>query len=144
MFILATVLLVVMGLMHVIAQLGSRAADPAGIAIETSMRRLHVSFGFGMSPSLLDLSDNLGVSVSLALLWLGVLNLVVASAASPRLLRRTTLVNLVGGAALAGSQLHYHVAPPLVMLALIEATLVISLVRQATDPTATLPRSGVA
>jgi len=132
-FIVASVFLVLMGVMHGIAQLTSRATRPEGIAIEAAMRGYHVSLGFGMSPSLLDLSDNLGFSVTIALLWLGAMGLVVATAdPSARVLRRTTIVNLVGGAALAVSQAHYRVAPPLVLLALIELLFVVSLIRQGT------------
>lgn len=132
-FAVASVFLMLMGVMHGIAQLTSRAADPAGIAIEANMRGYHVPLGFGMSPSLLDLSDNLGFSVTIALLWLGLMGIVVATAdPSPRVLRRMTIVSLVGGTALAVSQAHYRVAPPLVLLALIEVMLVLSLVRQAT------------
>src|SRR4051812_3944924 len=94
-FTLASVLLLLMGVMHGVAQLTSRATSPAGMAIEASLRGYRVPLGLGMSPSLLDLSDTLGFSVTIALLWLGLMSLVVATAdSSPRMLRRMTIVNL--------------------------------------------------
>ena len=134
-YIAASVLLVLMGLMHGFAQLNSRATSPEGIAIEERMRGYHVSFGFGMSPSLLDLSDNLGFSVTITLLWLGLMGLAVAMAdPSARVLRRMILVSLIAGAALAASQAHFRVLPSLGPLVLVVALLLVSLLRQLTKP----------
>ncbi len=44
-FLVASVFLVLMGVMHGIAQFTSRATTPAGVAIEASMRSYHQRTG---------------------------------------------------------------------------------------------------
>lgn len=131
-FIVASVFLFLVGVLHTIGHFAATPADPALQAIESSLRAYRFPLGLGMSPSLMDIQDSLSLTMSISLLWLGLLGIFVGwSDASPQVLRRMTFVNLAGCAGLVLLYARYRIPPPLVSLALVEVMFVLSLLRQA-------------
>ena len=132
-FIVASVFLFLVGVLHTIGNLTERTTDPALRAIEASLRGYHVPLGLGMAPSLMAIQDGLAFTMSGCLLWLGVLGVVIATSdASAQVLRRMTITYLAGCAALVLVYAHYRIPPPFTALALVEVMYLLSLVRQAT------------
>lgn len=130
-FMIASVLLFLVGCMHVYGQ-SIRATDPGLIAIEATQRAFHVPLGLGMAPSLMAIENSLSHTMSIFLLWLGALGVVIGlSDASAQVLRRFTIMNIAGCGALVMLFAHYRIPPPLVSLALVEMMFVLSLLRQA-------------
>ena len=130
-FIIASVFLFLVGCFHVYGS-SVRTTDPGLLAIEAAQRAAHIPLGLGMEPSLLALEKSLTLTMSIMLLWLGTLGVLIGmSDASPQVLRRFTIVNLLGCGALVFLYAHYRVPPPLVSLALVEMMFVLALLRQA-------------
>ena len=131
-FVVASVFLMIVGALHAYGHLASKATDPPLIAIEAAMRTYRVPLGLGMSPSMLAMVNGQALSMSISLIWLGLLGIFVGlSDASPQVLRRMTFVNLAGCAGLVLLYAHDRIPPPLVSLALVEVMFTLSLIRQA-------------
>ena len=72
------------------------------------------------------------LTISVMWLWLGALGVLIGfSDASPQVLRRFTIMNLLSGGALIVLYAHYRIPPPLVSVALVEMMFALALVRQA-------------
>ena len=130
-FIIASVFLILVGCLHTFGSL-SKTTDPGLLAIEATQRSFHVPLGLGMEPSVLAMEKALTLTISVMWLWLGALGVLIGlSDASPQVLRRFTIMNLLGCGALVLLYAHYRIPPPLVSVALVEVMFVLSLLRQA-------------
>ena len=131
-FVVASVFLMLVGVLHSLGHFMPQPADPALAAIEASLRAYHYPLGLGFSPSLMDIQDSLSLTMSIALLWLGLMGTLVGlSDASPQVLRRMTFMNLAGCAGLMALFAYYRIPPPFVSVALVEVMFALSLIRQA-------------
>ena len=130
-FMIASVFLLLVGCLHLYGE-SLKSTDPALLAIQATQRAFHLPLGLGMAPSLLAIEKTLSLTMSIMLLWLGALGVLIGmSDASAQVLRRFTIMNVVGCGALVMLFAHYRVPPPLVMFALVEMMFVLSLLRQA-------------
>jgi hypothetical protein len=126
------VLLLLVGVLHTLGHFSYKPTDPELLAIRETLRAQHMPMGMGMSPSLLAIENSLTLTMSVTLLWLGLLGILVGTSdASPQVLRRMTIMNVGGCGGLVLLYAHYRIPPPLVSLALVEIVFVLSLLRQA-------------
>jgi hypothetical protein len=131
-FIAASVLLFLVGCLHTVGHFTYKPTDPELIAIQQTLRAHHFPMGMGMAPSLFAIQNSLALTMSVALFWLALLGILVATAdPSPRVLRRMTMLNVAGCGALVLLYAHYRIPPPLVLFAVVELAYVVSLLRQA-------------
>lgn len=135
-FVVASVFLFLVGCLHTFGHVAYKTTDPAIIAIENTLRSQRMPLGFGMAPSLMDLQNSLSLTMSVTVLWLGLMGVLIGlSDASVQVLRRMTLVNIAGCAALMLLYMHYRIPPPFVSLALVEVMFALALIRQALGKT---------
>lgn len=73
----ATLLLFLVALAHTGGVL-SEPVEAGGVELVESMKALRLDLGLGMSPSVFDVQTSLGLTMTVFLVFLGILNLVVA------------------------------------------------------------------
>jgi hypothetical protein len=131
-FVVASVFLLLVGVLQAAGHSAKLPADPRLEAIEMSLRAYRYPLGLGMAPTLMAIQDALSLTVSITLVWLGLMGVLVGlSDASPQVLRRMTFANMAGCAALMALYAHYRIPPPFVSLALVEVMFALALIRQA-------------
>jgi len=119
-FTVASVFLLLVAAAHT-SGMFSTPTDPALRTVEAAMRGYRMDLGLGMTPSLWDVSQALGFTMSILLVALGVQNFVTVQLAGHvrGLVRRLSLVNVVFMGALAALYWAYRIPPPLVSFGLV-------------------------
>ena len=131
-FVVASVFLMLVGVLHAAGHFAYRPTDPGVLAIIAALKSQRVPLGLGMAPSMLDLQNALSLTMAGTFVWLGLTGAIVALAgASAKTLRWMTFVSLAGGAALLMLYAHYRIPTTFVSLALVEVMYALSLLRQA-------------
>jgi len=110
--------LIVVALLHTMGHFSRKPHDPAREAVEAAMKAYHTEMA-GMNPSLRDIASSLSLTMSVLLVLAGLLDLAILKIADPVSLRRFAVLNIAGVGALVALFTYYHIAPPLVTLALV-------------------------
>jgi hypothetical protein len=124
--------LIFVAVLHTFGHFGGEPQDAARVQLESAMDAYHFDI-FGMHPSASDITKSLSLTMSIFLLFVGVLDWIVISALSndARTLRRVAWINVVGVGALVALFAYYHIPPPFVTLALVCALFLIGALRPA-------------
>lgn len=110
--------LIVVALLHTMGHFSRGTHDPAREALEAAMKAYHTEM-MGMNPSRSDIARSLSLTMSVLLVLTGLLDLAILKIADPVSLRRFAVLNIAGVGALVALFTYYHVAPPLVTLAIV-------------------------
>lgn len=126
--------LLVVAVLHTFGHFGGGPKEPARIQLEEAMDAYRFDI-FGMHPSAGDITKSLSLTMTIALLFIGALDLVAASslAGNARALRRLAWVNAVGVGALVALFAYYRIPPPMVTLALVCVLFVVAALRPASS-----------
>ena len=124
--------LMVVAVLHTVGHFGGPPPDAGAIALQSAMDAYHFDI-FGMHPSAGDITKSLSLTMSIFLLFVGVLDLVAAASLShdARALRRLAWVNVVGVGALAFLFACYRIPPPCVTLAVVCGLFLVCVLRPA-------------
>jgi hypothetical protein len=126
---ISAILMLLGAVLHTIGNL-SPPTDPALIKLEEAMNGYTFDAGMSMHPSMRDVHMTLILTMSITFAALGILNLVLASAAIPDpLLRRIIRINAAWVAASIALCLYYKVPPPLISGVVIEIPLIAAMFR---------------
>jgi hypothetical protein len=129
-FIIASVLMLLTAAAHSVGHVLPLPPDPATQALVAAMKGYVLDMGMEMKPSQWDVLQSLSLTMTVSLLWLGVLGLVVAfSDMGRRTVQRVIVVYIVANGVLVGLNYYYQIPPPLISLGIVEAVLLISFVR---------------
>jgi hypothetical protein len=120
-FSAASVALLLVAAAHTFGHVQPVHPGSAWETITEEMAAVAIRMPLGMTPSTLDILKSLSLTMTIALVWLGIQNLVAAGTGDERLVRRQALVSLVFNGALVWLFWHFRVPPPLVTLAVVEA-----------------------
>jgi hypothetical protein len=124
--------LIVVAVLHTFGHFGGGPKDAARVELEATMDAYRFDI-FGMHPSASDITESLSLTMSIFLLFVGVLDLIAVGslADQPRTVRRLAWVNVVGTGALAILFACYHIPPPSVTLAVVCVLFLASAARPA-------------
>jgi hypothetical protein len=124
--------LLVVAVLHTFGHFGGGPKEPARVQLEQAMDAYRFDI-FGMHPSASDITQSLSLTMTIALLFIGVLDLVAAAALSghARALRRLAWVNAAGVGALVALFGYYRIPPPMATLAVVCVFFVIAALRPA-------------
>lgn len=116
----ASIGLIVVAFMHAIGQFSASPDDLVFAALVLSMESYRFDLGAG-KPSMMDIFESLGLTMSVMLVWMGLANLLIARYTELRgkLMRRVCTLNLIGGAVLVGLFVYYDVLPPAIALGIV-------------------------
>jgi hypothetical protein len=129
-FVTASVLMLLTAVAHSIGHFSAPPDDPATQALVAALRGHTLDLGMGMTPSQWDVLNSLSLTMTVSLLWLGIVGLVVAfSDMGRRTVQRVTAVYILANGALVGLNYYYQVPPPLVSLGVVEAVLLVAFLR---------------
>ena len=132
-FSLATIMLLLIAVLHTFG-LFSDPVDEEGIVLVQSMRGYKIDVGMGMHPSVYDVQMSLGLTMSIFMIFLAMLNFIVLYASPTAILfRRVTLLNAACMWSLAILYLTYQVFPPLMSFVVIGSLYTASLLRPPTE-----------
>jgi len=123
--------LIITSILHTIGHFAPPPVnDPALAAVDGAMRAFRFDLGFGMHPSIMDVFESLSLTMSITVLFLGIYNLTTLSLAgnNPRLVRRLTLLNVLGVGALVALYAFYRIPPPLICFAIVEILFLLALI----------------
>ncbi len=128
-FSAASIGLVLVGVLHAIGHYFAGPSSEGERQMFAAMAAFRSSVGLGMMPSELDVLEGLSATMAIALVWLGILNLIVAQLDDTRgeIVRRFTAVSLAG---IGGLMILYglnRLTPPFAMLAPVETLFAISI-----------------
>ena len=123
--------LIITGVIHLIGQFAGRPTDPAAEQLFAAMDGYRLPLPLGMTPSILDIYRNLGLTMSVTLVGLGLQNLLVArrSPPAPLLLRSLAGSSTVIIGVLVGLEAYYRISPPLVLLTVVAGLFLLSWIR---------------
>lgn len=104
--------------------------DPALTTAKEAMRAFRFDFGLGMQPSIMEIFDSLGLTMSITVFFLGIYNLTTLSLAgnNSKLVRRLILLNVLGAGALVALYAFYRIPPPLISFAAVEVLFILALI----------------
>lgn len=124
--------LLVIATLHTIGQFSQKDADPQLISAISAMNHYTLSMGFGMNPSVYEIYKSFSLTMSITLVWLGLQHLLVAAPldSSEVLIRRQTLLSILGVGALILLYAVYRIPPPLLTLCGVEVLFILSWFRQ--------------
>lgn len=129
-FVTASVLMLLTAVAHSIGHFSTLPDDPATQALVVTLKGYRLDLGMGMTPSQWDVLKSLSLTMTVSLLWLGIVGLVVAfSDMGRRTVQRVTVVYILANGALVGLNYYYQVPPPLVSLGVVEAVLLVAFLR---------------
>lgn len=122
--------LLVVAVLHTFGHFGGPPKDAARLELESAMDAYRFDI-MGMHPSANDITNSLSLTMTIALLFVGVLDLVAAAALSgnTRALRRLAWVNAAGVGSLAALFAYYRIPPPMVTLAVVCVLFVVGALR---------------
>jgi hypothetical protein len=138
-FSAASLALLLVALLHALGHVSPPPENAGRRAVRAVMEAYHFDAGLGMRPSAQDVLDSLSLTMSIALAWLGILNLIAArdQETSWRLIDRLALLGAVAAFALVVVYAVFRVFPPLLSLAVVDGLFVLALVvptpRSASD-----------
>jgi hypothetical protein len=114
--------LLVVAVLHTFGHFGNAPKDAARLELESAMDTYRFDI-MGMHPSASDITKSLSLTMTIALLFVGVLDLVAAAALSgnTRALRRLAWVNAAGAGALVALFAYYRIPPPMATPARVRA-----------------------
>ena len=122
--------LIIIGVIHLIGQFAGRPTDPAAEQLFAAMDGYRLPLPLGMTPSILDIYRNLGITMSVTLVGLGVQNLLVARLApAAPLMRALAGSSTVITGVLVGLEAYYRISPPLVLLTVVAGLFLLSWIR---------------
>jgi hypothetical protein len=130
---ISAILMLLGAVLHTIGNL-SPPTDPRLIKLEEAMNGYTFDAGMSMHPSLRDVHMTLVLTMSITFAALGILNLVLASAAIPdALLRRIIRINAAWVAASIALCIYYKVPPPLISGVVIEIPLIAAMFKSSSS-----------
>lgn len=129
-FVTASVLMLFTAVAHSIGHFSALPDDPATRALVAALKGYTLDLGMGMTPSQWDVLNSLSLTMTVSLMWLGIVGLVVAfSDMGRRTVQRVTAVYILANGALVGLNYYYQVPPPLVSLGVVELVLLVAFLR---------------
>ncbi|MBL0122751.1 MAG: hypothetical protein IPP88_08460 [Betaproteobacteria bacterium] len=129
-FSTASIGLILVALLRAIVHFSAPSDDLVMSALLTAMQAYRFDLGLG-NPSMMDIHDSLSLTMSIALLWTGLLNLLIAryTGLRDKLMRRVCTLNIFGVGALVVLFSVYQLPGPAVGLGIVEVLFVIARLR---------------
>ena len=126
-FSVASIGLILVAVLRVIAHFAAPPDDLVMSALLTAMQAYRFDLGLG-NPSMLDIFESLSLTMAILLLWVGLTNLLIARYAGIRdkLMRRVGTLNVFGVGALVVLFSIYQLPPPAIALGIVEILFVIA------------------
>jgi predicted ferric reductase len=119
-FSIASILMILTSIAHTLGHFQPDPQTAEFANLKSTMQAYQVDM-MGMKPSAYGILESLSLTLTIMLLMLGLQNLLVAAVdESGKMIRRFTLVNVVGVGALVALYWYYHIPPPLISFALVE------------------------
>jgi hypothetical protein len=129
-FMIASVLMLLTAAAHSMGHFSPLPTDAETQRLVFAMQGYVLDLGMGMKPTQWDVLQSLSLTMTVTLLWLGVLGLVVAvSDMGRRTVQRVVAVYIVANGILVALYSYYRLPPPLISLGIVEAVLLVSFVR---------------
>lgn len=120
-FTMGSIVLLLTAIAHTIGTLQPYPADPATRDLLGAMQGYVVEMGFGMTPTMWDVTRALSLTMSVTCFWLAVLNLLIARLdAEGRVLRAANVLSAGGVGILVALYWHHQLPPPLIFTAVAE------------------------
>ncbi|MFN8003034.1 MAG: hypothetical protein U0X75_18695 [Acidobacteriota bacterium] len=136
-FSIAAICLVLTAAAHTMGHFQPPPTDAATTNLLTTIENYKISLGLGMNPSYRNITDSLSLFMSIALLFWGVQNLLLAKLDHEgRILRSLTLLNIVWVGAVAILFWRFQILPAVISMIVTEAFLVLSWLLPAPRKTA--------
>jgi hypothetical protein len=119
--------LILVAALHAVTHFSAPSDDLVMSALLTAMQAYRFDLGLG-NPSMLDIHDSLSLALSIALLWTGLLNLLIAryTGLRDKLMRRVCTLNVLGVGALVVLFSVYQLPGPAIGLGIVEILFVIA------------------
>ena len=126
----ASILLILVALMHQFGHVGPPPDDPARDRAMEAMEAYRLPLPLGMRPSLRSVMAALSVTMTVTFIALAIQNLAAAAADSPdrRIVRRLALVSALTVGVLVAVFAHYRISPPLVLMSIVGALFLLAYV----------------
>ncbi len=129
-FSTAAIGIILVAMLQLAAHFAGPSEELLMSALWLAMQAYRFDMGFG-NPSMMDVHESLRVGMAIALLWVGLANLLIAryTGLRDKLMRRVCTLNVVGIGALAALFGFYQLPTPAMGLGIVEILFVIARIR---------------
>lgn len=129
-FSAASIGVILVALFHAITHFSAPSEDLVMSALLTAMQGYRFDLGLG-NPSMMDIHDSLSLTMAILLLWIGIVNLLIAryTGLRDKLMRRVCTLNVFGVGALVTLFSIYQLPAPAIGLGIVEILFIIARIR---------------
>ena len=126
-FSIASILLILTAVAHTLGHFQPEPRTPEFANLKSTMQAYQIDM-MGMKPSAYGVLESLSLTLTIMLLMLGLQNLLVAIVdESGKMIRRFTLVNIIGVGALVALYWFYRIPPPLISFVIVEIVFLLAI-----------------
>ena len=119
-FSIASILLILTAVAHTLGHFQPEPRTPEFANLKSAMQAYQIDM-MGMKPSAYGVLESLSLTMTIMLLMLGLQNLLVAMVdESGKMIRRFTIVNIIGVGALVALSWFYRIPPALISFVIVE------------------------